>query len=149
MAGTALVYDFSSLSRLEDRLQRLAGTDRRQLLGELGAVLESQTKRRITDEKEGPDGASWADWSEGYAAKRHSGQSLLESEGHLEGEITHNVTSDSEVEVGTNLVYAATHQFGSDDGRNIPARPYLGLSADNEAELLDVADRFLDRVVNL
>lgn len=148
MAGTALIYDFSSLTRLEERLQRLARIDRLQLLDELGGVLETQTKRRIQEEKESPEGEPWTNWSENHAISRHSGHSLLEQEGHLGGEITHVVAGDA-VEVGTNLIYAATHQFGSDDWRNIPARPYLGLSEDNEAELLDTVDRYLDQVVGL
>ena len=69
------------------------------------------------------------------------------SEGHLDDSIQFLVTGDS-VETGSNLVYAAPHQFGLAE-RNIPERPFLGLSADNEGELLTEVDRFLDQVVNL
>jgi phage virion morphogenesis protein len=45
----------------------------------------------------------------------------------------------SKVAVGTNLVYAAIHQFGGLAGRGrgvrIPARPYLGISKADEAEI--------------
>ena len=53
-----------------------------------------------------------------------------------------------EVEVGTNVEYAAIHQFGGDEvGINIPARPYLGLSPDNEADLLSVVEDFIEEAL--
>lgn len=147
MAGTALIYDFSGLDRFAARLARLTRLDRRQLLDDLGAALESQTRRRIQEEKESPGGEEWADWSPRYAARRHGGHSLLMAEGHLDDSITH-VPGNDEVEAGSNLIYGATHQFG-DPERNIPARSWLGLSDDNEAELDEIAAAFLDQVVNL
>ena len=56
------------------------------------------------------------------------------------------------VEIGTNRFAgeweggAAVHQFGSRDG-NIPARPFLGLSADDEREVLDILDRFMAQAI--
>jgi len=56
------------------------------------------------------------------------------------------------VEIGTNRFAgeweggAAVHQFGSKDGK-IPARPFLGLSADDSREVLDILDRFLRQAV--
>ena len=38
--------------------------------------------------------------------------------------------------MGSNLVYAAIHQMGGKEvGQNIPARPYLGVSRDDEDDL--------------
>lgn len=52
------------------------------------------------------------------------------------------------MEVGTNVEYAAIHQFGGDEvGINIPARPYLGLSPDNEADLLGVVEDFIEQAL--
>lgn len=36
-------------------------------------------------------------------------------------------TDKKSITIGTNMVYAATHQFGDPD-RNIPARPWIGFS---------------------
>ena len=63
--------------------------------------------------------------------------------GHLRDSITHNVTADG-VEVGSNLAYAATHQYG-DPRRNIPERPYLGASEQDLDELRDIVDGWLAR----
>lgn len=52
------------------------------------------------------------------------------------------------VEIGTNRFAgqwpggAAVHQFGSRDGR-IPARPFLGLSAEDESVIVDILERHL------
>jgi len=63
---------------------------------------------------------------------------ILQVKGELAASITSKYDENSAV-VGTNKVYAAIHQFGSDAGRNkkveIPARPYLKLG---KAELNDI-----------
>lgn len=51
----------------------------------------------------------------------------------------YTVTGNSAVEVGTNLVYAATHQFG-DEKRRIPQREFLGLSPDDEQQINRLID---------
>ena len=47
--------------------------------------------------------------------------------------------------------YAGIHQFGGMAGRNrsteIPARPYLGLSAEDRDEILDAASDYLERLL--
>ena len=132
MTGARLVLDLEGLARLAGWTEDMRGQ-----LGDLpealGALVESQTRRRIEEERTGPDGTPWPAWSPRYAATRHSGHSLLQNEGDLLDSIFHEVTGDG-VEIGSGLVYAATHQFGHEE-RSIPARPYLGLSADNEAEI--------------
>ncbi len=42
------------------------------------------------------------------------------------------------VEVGSNLEYAAVHQFGY---KNIPARPYLGVSESDGRRVLQRVER--------
>jgi phage virion morphogenesis protein len=135
MSGVQLRVDISGLAGVRQALDNFARFDRRGLLDTVGAVVESQTRRRISDEKESPDGMLWPAWSGKYAKKRGAGHSLLESGGDLLDSIDHQVPPGAaHVEIGTNMIYAATHQFG-DDERNIPARPYLGVSAGDESEL--------------
>jgi phage virion morphogenesis protein len=146
MSGVGLVYDLKAIERLEERINAIAGFDRRKLLDQIGSVVESQTRYRIVKEKTGPDGIAWPEWSERYAKTRHAGQSKLFGEGELEDSLGYAVAIDgSQVEIGSNLIYAATHQAGDED-RNIPARPYLGLSADNEEDLEAVVDSYLREV---
>ncbi|MGK3272018.1 phage virion morphogenesis protein, partial [Escherichia coli] len=53
--------------RLEDirrAVEKLAdGSLQAELLESIGAVVESQTRRRIIDEKTSPGGERWPDWS--------------------------------------------------------------------------------------
>lgn len=147
MSGVGLAYDLSGLTALQGRVAALGKIDRRALLDLIGGTVESQTRRRIEGDKEDPEGNAWAPWSERYAAKRHGGHSLLEGEGILLGSMGYAVAlAGDQVEIGSNMIYAATHQFG-DDERNIPARPYLGLSSDDEAELDEVIEGFMQRVL--
>ena len=110
------------------------------LLDDLGGVVVAQTRLRFQDEKRDPAGDDWKSWSDAYAARRPAGKSLLMDEGDLEESIEAFVSGD-DLAVGSAEPHAATHQFG-DEGedrlgrrRNMPARAYLGISADNAAEL--------------
>lgn len=144
MSGLALRADLSALDRMESRLARLTQADRGQLLENMGAVLESSTRNRIQSEKTDPEGNPWPDWSPAYAETRHGGHSLLSADGGLLDSIRSDVRGD-EVEVGTNIVYGAVHQFGGAEvDMPIPARPYLGVSAEDEQDILAVTDDWLD-----
>ncbi len=143
MAGVQIQSD--GLKSLNHSINQMAGliSPPNDLLAVVGAVVESQTRRRILEEKAAPDGSIWDDWSDKYAATRHSGHSFLEGDGDLVDSLGWNI-SDNKVSVGSNLVYAAIQQFGGDEvGINIPARAFLGLSADNEKELIDVVEAFI------
>lgn len=144
-----LQFDLSSIGRLQERIARLGNVDRQDLLEQLAGVAESQTRRRITEEQETPDGEPWQAWSADYAATRHGGQALLQGEGNLVDSITSEIEGD-EALIGSNLVYAAIHQFGGTPDMapgpaGIPAREYLGFSRDNLDEIEAVADRWLDK----
>lgn len=145
----ALTTDFSGIERLQRRIDRLANPDLNALGEQLGGLVESQTRRRITEEKAAPDGTPWAPWSDAYAATRHGGQSLLEGDGDLTDSITSEV-SDGRVETGSNLIYARIQNKGGTPDMPpgpaaIPAREFVGFSTDNLAEIQAEADAWLDR----
>ena len=136
------------LAGLEARIRAVAAGlgDTRPLLEALGAELESQTKRRIAEEKTSPIGESWPDWDPDYAKTRHSGQSLLQADGGLLDSVLSVVHPDL-VETGSNLVYAALHQFGGTSDmppgpRAVEARPWAGVSPENEADLEAIVMQF-------
>jgi len=137
----ALQIQPQGIEQLEGALSRLATPDLHSYLDVMGALVESQTRARLSEEKKSPGGEQWAEWSARYARTRHSGQKLLESRGDLIGDIHYIVEGDA-VWIGSALVYAAKHQLGSKDGTT-PAREYLGLSAANEAELIEESISFL------
>lgn len=133
----------------------------------IGELLTESTKQRFSDSV-GPDGQRWepnaqatilnrlnqvkgAIGKTGKLTKKGAGivmgkKPLVET-GILQDTISYNAT-DSSVEIGTNRFAgewdggAAVHQFGSRDG-SIPARPFLGVSADDERTVLEVLGNFL------
>lgn len=120
--------------RMLDRLDRL---DTRKLLTQIGGDLEAQTRERLSSTKTAPDGERWKPWSTAYAARAKPNAKLLERTGTLIDSIAFEVGDDA-VTVGSNMVYAATHQFGRG---NIPARPFLGVSAE---DIEDIGSTELD-----
>lgn len=145
MAGVQLQIRPDGLEAINDYITGLARAlgDTRPLLEAVGAVAESQTRRRLGEDKEGPDGEAWPEWSERYARTRHRGHRLLENEGDLLDSI-HYVAGPDTAEVGSGLVYAAIHQFGGEEAGQpaLPARPFLGVGAPDAVELLDVMGDF-------
>jgi phage gpG-like protein len=68
-----------------------------------------------------PQGKPWE------PPKRRPGGQPLRDDGHLMGSVTgpeEMVVTKRGFEIGSNLIYAAVHQYGWPE-RNIPARPYL------------------------
>ena len=140
--SVGLVVDFD-----RPDLGRLAASIREgipDLLEGLAGEVESQTRRRIGETKTDPDGIPWPEWAPRTKRRRHAGQSLLQMQGDLLDSIQ-SVVEGEDVLVGSALFYAATQQFGSEegDGRNIPARAYLGIGADDVSELEAVIDDWL------
>lgn len=136
------------LARVRRELQRLRETmaqDVDELLDVVGQTMEGQVKNRILREKESPSGKRWKPLSpayEAYKSKARPGIGLLQFKGGLADSIQH-VYGTKEVEVGSNLIYAASHQYG-DRRRRIPARPYLGLSRQNQSDIRSVTEDWLE-----
>lgn len=145
MTGVAIVVEPNGVERLQKKMQMLSLHGAYELLDALGAQIESQVRRRISEERADADGTPWPAWSIDYAATRRGGHALLVASGALIDSITHHVNGSS-VEIGTNLVYAAIHQFGGESvGMPVPSRPFLGLSADNLADLEALLDEWADQ----
>ena len=140
MSGAGLEFDLSELEAVADEINRIIEFDRKQLLDDVGGLLESSSEYRLREEKTAPDGTPWEPWSEAYAKTREPHQSLLVADNkkgsRLWDSLTHEVIGDDIVIVGTNIIYAATHQFG-DESRGIPARPYLGVSDQDEDDIIN------------
>jgi phage virion morphogenesis protein len=145
-----IVIGVNELERLREKFEHLeqALKQSTDLADAIGQQQEDSARRRLRETKRTPEGKVWQPWSRKYAKTRNpSKHSLLVSKGRLADSLTHVVISPSEVEVGSNLAYAAAHLYGTDD---IPARPYLdtaGGFADphDRAELRDILREFLDR----
>ncbi len=145
MSRADVVIDLAGLLPARRALDRLSRARTERLLDILGSEAESQTRRRITEEKTDAAGEKWEEWSDDYAARRPSKGGLLELDGDLVDSITY-IVGDDVIEVGSALVYAHRHQVGDEgDEGGIPARPYLGVSEENLRDFGDLTIRFLER----
>ena len=98
-----------SLEQAQQEIQNMMDTvmlyqRRKPLFTRLGRALTSDAKMNFRGQHE-PDGTRWA------PLKTRKGQ-ILSDTGRLKNSLTYK-TSNDEVEVGTNVKYARTHQFGA------------------------------------
>ena len=157
---------------LQAAFKRLTATlgDLRPEMDEIGQTLTTSVIDRF-DRERGPGGVPW---KPSARARTEGGQTLTDT-GRLRASITHRASRDS-VEVGTNVAYAAIHQFGgktaprtiqprhkkalywpgawhpvaqvNHPGSTIPARPFLGIDADDRASILRIVSRAIERAVS-
>lgn len=138
-------------AELDRALTRLAASvkDMTPIMRAIGGELEAATERNFDDE-----GARIAaKWKPSRRALEQKGQTLRDT-GRLVASISaggaghvSEVTPQS-VFVGTNVEYAAIHQFGGRAGRNrkveIPDRPFFGLNQQDEQDIAELIGKMLD-----
>ena len=152
MTGVRLEIDLSSLDAVKRKLSKLQ--DLGPLLDAIGGALETTTKERFQSGT-APDGTSWK-------PVRRGGKPLVDSS-RLVQSISRQ-RSGNTVQVGTNVIYGAIHQFGGEikpkkakvlhfqiDGNSIfarkvtiPARPFLGIGPADEAAIEDAIQDEVD-----
>lgn len=151
MADAVVTIQDDELKALCSRLNGMAlkPAERKALLASIGEEIITQTKDRFA-EKKTPDGDDWADIAEStknyYQKKigsKNPGNGILWRQGNLMDSLTQEASSWSVV-VGATKVYAAVHQYGWKE-KNIIARPYIGLSAENKVEIIEIINAFLER----
>jgi phage virion morphogenesis protein len=150
--GAAVSFDLRELDAVRNNVLSVAvlsAEKRGQLLKSIGVEMETQTQDRF-DTKLDPSGNKWADIADAtkkyYARKGWLGKhSTLLLEGDLRDSITSEVQGGNwSVLVGAAKEYAAVHQFGW-PAKNIPARPYLGVSTEDAKEIEGIVRGFLAR----
>ena len=115
------------------------------ILERIGRHLVASTHRRFERER-GPDGAPWLKSARAIA----EGNRTLTDTGRLRGSIAHTLTEGGRgVDIGTNVAYAAIHQFGGRAGKGrrarIPARPYLGVDEHDRDTIRRIVARAVER----
>lgn len=158
------------LRQAREVFKRLAadGHDRDDLTNAIGETLVSSAVRRLSTTQQSPSGESWP---QSRRVEKKGGITQYH-EGHLAGSILYRALPDA-IEMGSPLVYAAQRQFGGEitpkkpggwlvfdtldeHGKEIkifakkvtqPARPYLGVSAEDADEIGDLAIEFFDNII--
>lgn len=129
------------------------------LMDAIGGHLVTSTRDRIATTNVGPDGVPWIP---SFRVENFGGKTLADT-GALLGSIVSQPEQRS-VEVGSNLIYAGVHQTGAiitakngdaltfflADGQmvevasvEIPARPFLGISDEDEVAIGDLTEEYL------
>lgn len=125
MGISVKVMGAEKLAQIRLAIEKLSDNSlQEELLESIGAVVESQTRRRISDEKSSPSGEKWQEWSEAYRKTRHGNQSLLQGDGGLMDSIQY-IVERGRVRVGSPLVYAAVHQDGFTGSVSVSAHKRL------------------------
>ncbi len=136
------------------RLIRLS-TNLTPLMQDVGEQLLNSTRQRFRHEQ-APDSTPWAplsDTTKRRKTKNHD--KILTEDGLLGSQIVYHATPNS-LEIGSNRIYASTHQFGASKGQygnttkgspipwgNIPARPFLGLSPQDTTSIHETFNHHL------
>jgi phage virion morphogenesis protein len=166
MAAASISFDLKEIDAVKKLLAHAAldSAARGRLLQSIGVETEAQTQERF-DTQKSPDGNSWKALAQKtlvyYASKGLAARSILVGEGTLRDSITGEVQGGSwAVLVGATMEYAAVHQFGAEikpksakalfvpgygtlQKVNIPARPYLGVSAEDTKAIESAVAKFL------
>ncbi len=133
------------LGSLLDKLDDLS-----EPMNDIAAVLESATEGAFDAEADPVTGQAWASLSDAYLKanpKRQGGKILQASAGGLAASVAAD-SGDFWAAIGSNKIYAAIHQFGGTDDMpagpaGIPARPYLGVSREDEQSMLGILGEYL------
>jgi phage virion morphogenesis protein len=155
MAGASLTISWRE-EAVVAALRDLAATLKhpKRVMADIGRSLRASTLERFRTERDPDDRA----WIPSRRRAEGSPRPTLTLSARLRSSISSRAT-DSEVRIGTNVIYAATHQFGGTirpktakalvfalpSGQwvqakavTIPARPFLGVSADDRQEIVAI-----------
>lgn len=135
MAGSRLVLESDvgpAQAVLQQLRAQLSDGGRDLLLGDIGEYLVRSARERRTRQVD-PDGNPWKALQPAYArrkAKLRPGVGMLKFDDHMLGDQFSWQLDGDAVLVGTNAIYGAVQQ---------EARPWLGLSAEDQEEILAIA----------
>lgn len=147
MSGVRVVVDDKELQVAINRLNAL-GSNTDDLLADIGEQLLNSTVKRF-DSATDPDGNKWEELAPATKqAKQCAGKpaDALVRDMYLRDTLAYQISGD-DLFIGSNLVYAATHQLG-DDRRNIPARAFLGIGDDDKHNVIALVNRHLDDILS-
>lgn len=147
MAGARIIIDDAEARTAFAQLAAL-GANPRKVLVDIGADQLLRTRERAEQQVD-PDGIAWAPLDPIYAARKarkRPGAPILRYDNLMLGAMLTYQVELSSVEVGTNALWGATHQFGDDD-RGITSRAFLGLGEDDATAVLDIVTEHLARAV--
>lgn len=151
--GFHISIDAPAWKKADGALERLRRLRLTPLHEEIGEYMVGETADRFRESKD-PEGQ---DWPKLKKPRRRRGRSkrerrikLLIVTGHLRKSVNARA-NESRVEVGSNLIYAARHNFGFEKGGKVltPKRQYLGVSSRNREDIAGIIEDHVSKAVEL
>lgn len=152
MAGAkvTITVDDREVQALFARLTAFGRNPMHEVGHALGETVLRSTRERAARQVD-PSGIPWRPLSEEYAkhkARKRPGVPILKFDFHMLGDQLDYQVHDDFVELGTNAVYGAIHQFGGKTGRGhkatMPSRPFLGVSDEDRERFGEILRDALD-----
>ena len=158
MSSLSVKIDLSGLEHGLHLIEGIAKAPKYELMDGIGRLVQEQTRYRIESEKTSPAGEAWK--------PNAQGSSILFQSGALAQSIDY-AAADTSVEVGSGIIYARIHQEGGKivpkNGNalvfmmgnhlvqvksvTMPARPFIGLSAANQNDILEAVTDWVGRLL--
>lgn len=158
MSNVVLDVTTEGLDEAILKIEGIADAPRLELMEGISRLVQEQTRRRIEEEKTAPDGSAWK--------PNIAGTSIMFQSGALSRSIDY-VATETTSEVGSGLIYARIHNDGGvitpksanalafqignrlvmTGSVTMPQRQFLGLSADNERDIVEAAEDWVGRLL--
>ncbi|CAM5398494.1 hypothetical protein AFEL58S_01997 [Afipia felis] len=156
--SVSVVVNTHGLAEAVAQLNRLTSWKVEDGARHIAPILESQTLRRVDVEKRSPRGEAWKPNRTGTSILRRTGRHLRDSiagraagadaivEAHWEHAHVHQTGMDIHPRNGKALVFRVGANAQPIFARKvtIPKREFIGLSRDNEAEIVEELNAMLD-----
>jgi|GEM_PF-804944 len=150
MAGAAFQITIHQ-ARVQALFKRLAQRmdDMTPVMAEIGEIVTESVQRNF-EEHRSPEGEKWKELSPATVISkvlrgRNTDDILIDKTTLIKS--IHPRASKDRVRVGTDVIYAAIHQFGGETGKghavDMPARPFLGIRAEDWPEIEDTINDWL------
>lgn len=137
----AVEFDDHAIVEALLKLQE-SGSNLRPALLQIGELLQDSTQQRFSTAT-APDGQKWAANTIMTIDRKGSSQPLTDG-GTLGNTIDYQLLGSDGLQIGSPMEYAAMMQFGGTQAEfpnlwgDIPARPFLGISDNDRAHILDI-----------
>ena len=129
--------DVIGLEQFTDRLEELSKLNPKDYLGDIGEALKGNIADRFKDAVD-PQGKPWIPSRDNPNTLVKSDRLVKSINDHIAGGI---------LEVGTNVEYAAIHNFGGnetlDHNQTMPQRQFIGLGKQDEIDIRDIIEDVL------
>lgn len=138
------IFTVTTTDELQKILDKIQNPN--EFLEGVSKILVQSTRSRLLSSKTGPDGSRWAPWATSTRVTRQkagtAGKGLLNDSGTLLNAIQGQVSGRQAI-VGVNKARAPYGSFLQLGTKNMPARPFIGISRQDRGQISDLLRTYL------